>query len=180
MSHDKRLFRIGRLILWFLLGLTVFAFALFLGLPSYQLATASLLLDRALREAQSVTITELVQYFDTSGRELEPRYRVLSSMIPSPEQVEELRRATSGVITIGFPLRQKRCFDPHHRVEIVRADGSFLRLEICFECDNFRFDDGPIQTMPRSWLQRLPTVFGHVGILIRGREEYAKLNPNSA
>jgi len=176
MSRDKRRFSIG---LFFLLGLAVFAFAFFVGLPSYQLASASLSLDRALRGAQSVTINEFVQYFDTSGRDPEPRYRVLSSIIPKPEQVEELRRATNGFITIGSPLSHKRCFDPHHRIEIVRADGSFLRLEICFECDNFRLDEGTIKTMPRSWLQRLPTVFGNVGVLIRGREEYAKLNPNN-
>jgi len=180
MSLDKRRFSIGRLLLGCLLGLAVFAFAFFVGVPSYELASASRSLDRALRGAQSVTINEFVQYFDTSGHDPEPHYRVLSSKIPTPEQVEELRRATSGVITIGFPLSHKRCFDPHHRVEIVRADGTFLRLEICFECDNFRFDEGAIKTMPRSWLQRLPPVFGNVGILIRGREEYAKLNPNNA
>ena len=169
-----------RLLLWFLLGLAVFAFVLFVGLPSYQLASASRSLDRALRGAQSVTITEFVQYFDTSSRDPEPRYRVLSSMIPSPEQVKELQRATSGFITIGFPLSQKRCFDPHHRVEIVSADGTFLRLELSFDCDNFRFDEGTIKAMPRSWLQHLPSFLRSVGSPIRGREEYAKLNPNNA
>ena len=179
MSRDKRRFRVGRLLLWSLLGLVVFAIALFVGVPSYELASASRLLDRGLRGAQSITITELVQYFDTSSRDPEPRYRVLASIIPTPEQVEELRRATSGVITIGLPLSHKRCFDSHHRVEIVRADGTFLRLEISFECDNFRFDDGAIKTMPRSWLQHLPSFLESVGSPIRGREEYAKLNPNN-
>jgi len=163
----------------FVCGIAVLALLLFVALPSYQLASATLSLSRALDGAQSVTVTEFVQYFDTSGRDLERRDRLLSTISPSAEQVREFQRAIGGVITVGSPLSHKRCFDPHHRVDVVRGDGSSVRLDICFQCDNFQLGDGAIETMPRPWLQRLPKFFSSIGLPVRSREEYAKLNPNN-
>jgi hypothetical protein len=147
----------------FVVGLFVFAVILCVGIPSYHLATSSRAVSGALRDARSVTLSEFVQYFDMSGSELARRERVLSTVSASDEQVRQL---------------DKLCFDPHHRIQVVRPDGSDLRLDICFQCDNFRLGDGAIQTLPRPWLPRLAEFFAAAGIPVRAAEEYSKLHPN--
>jgi hypothetical protein len=162
----------------FVVGLFVFAVILCVGIPSYHLATSSRAVSGALRDARSVTLSEFVQYFDMSGSELARRERVLSTVSASDEQVRQLERATAGIVALGFPLAHKLCFDPHHRIQVVRPDGSDLRLDICFQCDNFRLGDGAIQTLPRPWLPRLAEFFAAAGIPVRAAEEYSKLHPN--
>ena len=171
--------RVSRLLALFVVTLLICAVVLAIGVPSYQLVTSSRSVDGALQDARSVTLTEFVQYFDASGGDVARREQVLSSLSASTEQVSHLRRATAGVVAIGFPLAHKLCFDPHHRVEIVRADGSRLRVDICFQCDNFRLGDGAIETLPRSWIPRLTEFFITAGVPVRTAEEYAELRPDN-
>ena len=68
------------------------------------------------------------------------------------------------------------CFEPHHRIEIVRADGSELRFEVCFHCNNFEFGSrGDMRgaTLPSSWRERLTAFFTDAGM--PPREDYSEL-----
>src|SRR4029077_12957866 len=92
-----------------------------------------------------------------------------------PQQVAALRSAT-GAWLAPIPPWQMMCFDPHHRVEIVRADGSTLRFDICFHCQNFTRDEPHAITMPASWRDRLSRFFTSVGM--PPRDDYSALAKN--
>lgn len=169
--------RLGTL---FLIAMFLLFLGLFVGLPSYMISADSSAVSRALRGAHSVTVTEFVSYFDTSGNELVQREIVLHSVTASPDQISQFHRATSGFLDVGFPPTHKRCFDPHHRVEVIRADGITFRFDVCFLCSNASFGDGGIQTIPSAWLPRLEQFFSTLGMPPRTSDEYAKLRPKDA
>ena len=169
--------RIGVL---FLIAFALCALGFFVGLPSYLLASSSRAVSTALHGAQSVTVSELIPYFDTSSNELIERERTLHNVTASPEQISRWRSVTSGFLDASSPLTHKRCFTPHHRVQIVRADGSVSRFDVCFLCNNFRFDGPVIHTIPSAWRSRLERFFTDLGMPPRTEEEYAKLTPKSA
>jgi hypothetical protein len=162
-----------------LIAVAFCGFVFYVGIPSFVLAFASRSVLRSLDGARSVTVSEFVPYLDLSTDGIGQRERVLRSVVASQEEVASFRRATGGFLDFGFPLAHNRCFTPHHRVDVVRADGSIFRFEVCFLCDNVRFD-GPIQTIPRRWLPGLKRFFIDLGMAPRTSEEYAKLTPEGA
>jgi hypothetical protein len=169
--------RIGVL---FLIAIALYVLGLYVAVPSYFLASSSSTVATALRDAQSVTVSELVPYFDTASDELIERERILHTVTASPVQISRFRSATSGFLDAGSPLAHKRCFTPHHRVEIVRTDGSVSRFDVCFLCNNFRFDGPVIHTIPSGWRSRLERFSTDLGMPPRTSDEYAKLGPKSA
>jgi hypothetical protein len=68
------------------------------------------------------------------------------------------------------------CFSPHHRVEVVREDGSLLQFDICFQCDNFTLGEPHAVTMPESWRERLAQLFTSLGM--PPRADYSELVKN--
>src|SRR4051794_17210253 len=85
-------------------------------------------LSNALTNARSVTLIEFER--GLVGPEL-----VFNRLAASPQQIAALHSAT-GWWFAPIPRGRRNCLDPHHRVEIVRADGSTLRLDNCFHCQN--------------------------------------------
>lgn len=87
-------------------------------------------ISKALSGARSVRLVEFQRDF-SSEHEF-----VFQRILASPAQISALRAATveagptDNLVTLC-------AFDPHHRVEIVRADGSEFRLEVCFLCNGF-------------------------------------------
>ena len=103
---------------------------------------ASRRLSSALEGARSV---EFIEYTEQEGDRLK--------IIANPEQIAQLTRATTYWL---IPSRPKPglCFNPHHRVEIVKADGSVFKFAVCFECNGFELNDPPwsnLFVLPDPW-----------------------------
>lgn len=161
-------FSLLRIALILLVLASVATFVFRFVLPSRAAWRYASILSNALQNARSVTLVEFQR--DIVGPEL-----VLSRIPASPEQIAELRAATGAWFAPIPPWRMK-CFDPHHRVEIIRADGSTLRFDICFHCQNFTLGEPHAVTMPDSWHDRLSRFFTSVGM--PPRDDYSALAKN--
>lgn len=107
----------------------------------------------ALREARSVTLVEFVGKTDLARR------------TATSEEISRLRKAISRwwypFFGGGF-----LCYNSHHRIEIVRTDGSALECFVCFECETFITDDATIPTasLPPHIYKPLASFFASVGM----------------
>jgi hypothetical protein len=115
-------------------------------------------LSDALDGARSVTFEEYSASLIKGPRDL-----VHQRIVASPQQIAALRKAIS-----AEPPRDRgdeaRCFMPHHRVIVVRADGSEFRLEVCFMCGNFRMTGVGGGAMPKGWIAPLKEFFTALGM----------------
>jgi hypothetical protein len=107
---------------------------------------ASRRISHALDGARSV---EFVEYAEREG----DRLRIAAT----PEQIAQLRHGTTYWL---IPSRPKPglCFNPHHRIEIVKADGSLFKCTVCFECNVFEITDPPwtnLFVLPDPWNESL-------------------------
>jgi hypothetical protein len=161
-----------------LLGIVavIFAFFAFVVSPSRNQWEQSRILSAALTNARSVTVVEFTpHYFEPeSGTSIHDEI-VFQRIIATEDQIKQLRSSTGGFITFNIIGISAGCFTPHHRVEIVKRDGSILRFYVCFECRKFRFDKGYEQSLPSPWLPRLRQFFTSLGMPPRTDEEYEKL-----
>lgn len=107
----------------------------------------------ALDGAKSVAFIE----FDDTGD--------TSRVAAGPAEIAELLRATNRWIVPSGP-EGSLCFDPHHRVDVVRADGSKFHFIICFECRNFQLDSPrtTIIGLPYPWRKSLTALFRAAGM----------------
>jgi hypothetical protein len=116
----------------------------------------------ALQDPRSVVLTEF------SGQV------VVAKVNCTPDEIERLRRAV-GRHVWPFVPRGPLCFDPHHRIEIVGADGVVTAVEICFLCGNFSFKDtapfGELD-LPPAWTEPLRSFFASVGMAPKTSLEY--------
>ena len=87
---------------------------------------------------------------------------VFSRVPASREQIVALRSAT-GAWMPPIPHRSTACYHPHHRVEIIRADGSEFRFEVCFQCQKFVMGHQGA-TLPQSWRRPLADFFTAAGM----------------
>jgi hypothetical protein len=115
--------------------------------------SASDKISRALDSATSVALVE----FDESGE--------TKRVAAGPKQIGQLRRATTRWL-VPSGSEGALCFDPHHRVDIVKADGSQFHFIICFSCRNFELDSPPtgIIGLPYSWRKSLTALFKSAGL----------------
>lgn len=116
---------------------------------------ASRRLSRALDGARSV---QFVEYSERNGE----RLRVKAGS----EQIGQLRRATTCWL---MPSRPKPglCFNPHHRVEILKSDGSLFQFAVCFQCNGFELNDPPWNNkfvLPDPWNESLARLFKSMGM----------------
>src|ERR1043166_3530254 len=140
------------------------AFVFLVAMPSAEAWQYASTLAAALKNSRSVTFVEFQQ--NIFGPEL-----VFARVPASSEQVTALRAAT-GAWFAPIPQRRALCFEPHHRVEIVRADGSLLRFNICFHCQNFALGEPHAEAMPIAWRDPLARLFTSVGM--PPREDYSE------
>jgi hypothetical protein len=99
----------------------------------------------------------------------------ISRRVATPEEISRLRKATGDWPRPFFP-KAFLCFIPHHRIEIVRADGSEMRSDVCFLCDKFAINDGPpFAPLPPYLAKSLTTFFTSVGMAPKTSDEYAAI-----
>jgi hypothetical protein len=95
------------------------------------------------------------------------------------EDIERLRRVT-GKAARPFYSKGSLCFDPHHNVEIVRADGSAITISICFLCGNILYNDGNKaypHDLPPYVEKPLKAFFASVGMEPKTQQEYDVYKP---
>jgi hypothetical protein len=124
-------------------------------------------LSAALKGARAVSFVEFTRGM-ISGE------LIFSRVTAKADDIARLKTATSPWFAVVPPWKAM-CFTPHHRVEIVREDGSQTRFDICFLCHNFAFDKEPEVSLPNSWQSSLAAFFTSVGMPPRTSEEYQGL-----
>jgi hypothetical protein len=115
--------------------------------------SASDTISHALDGAASVTLVE----FNDTGDTIRAA--------AGPQEIAQLRRATTRWLAPSGP-EGALCFEPHHRVDVVRADGSQFHFIICFECRNFQLDSPRtgIIGLPYPWRKSLTGLFKSAGM----------------
>lgn len=128
-------------------------------------------LSQALRDARSVTFVEFAPV--KSGE------FVLARKTATAEDVARFQNAISPWF-LPYGPRGSCCFHPHHRVEIVRADGTALTFLVCFLCENFMLhpraadaSTGGEVPLPPSWQKSLSSFFVSIGMAPKTAEEYS-------
>lgn len=168
----KILMRIG-LPLAILIALLLFL--LLVALPSSERWSWSRELSAALSDARSVRFVEFTSYRDSDAPKNGSNEVVFQRIEATPEQINGLRSATSRFFVFSYYVVIPGCFSPHHRVEVVRRDGSSFRMEISFNCWAFRFNERHEEPVPLSWLPPLRDFFSHLGMAPLTEAEYQKL-----
>jgi predicted transcriptional regulator len=156
-----------------LIGLLALAFVLFgfVSNPSRNSREVSRQLSAAMNDARAVQFVE----FEGKNHEIETEL-VFRRVFATPQQIDALREAI-GQWYAPHPGRAMACYEPHHRVEVLRTDGTILSLEVCFMCGNYGFGDG-VRSMPEVWRQPLRNVFTDAGMPPRSRAEYEAMAKN--
>lgn len=160
-THRKILTRLTFLLRG-ILGLLLFLLAgTFVGAPTGKLWLQSHTLSAALSDARSVRIVEFTPLSLDPGSESVIRKEVILQRItPSREQIKALRAATGvSPVVLQFSIVEAGCFTPHHRVEVLRRDGSTFRFDVCFECNKFCVNGKSPEPIPASWLSPLRRFF---------------------
>lgn len=127
-------------------------------------------LSNALRNARSVSFEE---FTPTESGPL-----VFARKAATADDISRFRRAASPWF-LPFKPTYALCFEPHHSIKIVRADGTELKFLVCFLCENFWVGtlDGPVGEvpLPPSWDNSLRSFFTSIGMAPKTREEYSEL-----
>ncbi|HEX4630320.1 MAG TPA: hypothetical protein VH188_05095 [Chthoniobacterales bacterium] len=123
-------------------------------------------ISKALRNARSVTLVEFA------------RQSVLARKTATPEDVVRFQHALSPWF-LPYAPPGALCSVPHHRVEIVSADGTELTFFVCFLCGNFYVEPTAIDAstggavdLPPSWEKPLTSFFASIGMRPKSDEEY--------
>lgn len=128
-------------------------------------------LSDALNTAQSVTLVE----FEESS--VDVRQELVFQRVPATtKQIEALKKAT-GPWFAPIPSKSMACFEPHHRVEISKADGTILRFTLCFSCGNFGLGSH-FGSIPEVWFGPLRNIFTDAGMPRRTFAEYETMTKN--
>jgi hypothetical protein len=144
--------------------------------PSSEQWRQSRILSTALRDARSVNLVEFTpHYVDVESGKVIDREVLFQQLTATRAQIEALESATDRFLTFQTMMSMKGCFTPHHRVEIVRTNGTLTNFTLCFKCENFKFDSGDTQPIPAAWLPRLTRFFSAAGMPPRTDEEYHEL-----
>src|SRR2546423_7174820 len=125
-------------------------------------------ISTALKGARTVTLTEYVPG------------KLIARKTATPDEIARLRSAASKWFR-PFRPDVSVCWEPHHSVEIVRADGSEVTVEICFLCGKFGFlsDDESVVPIPPSVNQSLTAFFTSIGMRPKSYEEYLAMEPST-
>ena len=152
--------------------IAIFLFLVLVALPSSERWAWSQTLSSALTDARAVTFVEFTSARDSDAPKGGFREIELQRINATPEQIKRLRAATSRFFVFSYYVVLPSCFTPHHRVEVVRRDGSTFQMDLSFDCWDFRFDHQHEEPLPLSWLPRLRDFFSDLGMPPRTAATY--------
>jgi hypothetical protein len=134
--------------------------ALFVFLDRHTWAT-SRSLSEALQNARSVTLVEYARDIDIIRRPA------------TPGEITRLRNITRKWWRPFLPTSGYLCFDAHHRIEIVSADGSQSSSAISFLCEQFMIENGSTPVpLPRYLKESLTAFFTSARMAPKTYDEY--------
>lgn len=123
--------------------------------------TTSRGLSGALQGAPSVTLVEYARDVDIVRRPA------------TPDEISRLRNITRKWWRPFLPTSGYLCFEAHHRIEIVNADGSESSSAISFLCEQFIIENGsPPVPLPRYLKESLTAFFTSAGMAPKTYDEY--------
>jgi hypothetical protein len=76
-----------------------------------------------------------------------------------PAQRESLLQALPRAKDISDSAQTTCIFVPHHRIEILKSDGSKLVWEICFQCGEHFVEGDRVRILPHGWAHCLKSFF---------------------
>ena len=136
------------------------AFIYLVVIPSQKAWACARILSDAMANARSVSLVEFWR------DERDQTELIFKRAAATPTQMEAILKATGSLIS-PIPDSETKCFWPHHRIEINRSDGSELRFEVCFMCQNFLMEGGQVnefESLPVNWSKNLAKVFTDAGM----------------
>jgi len=85
--------------------------------------------------------------------------QIFQSLELLPAQRDALLHALPKARDISDSVATACVFDPHHGIEIFKADGSRLAWEICFQCGEHFVEGDRVRILPRGWPDSLKSFF---------------------
>lgn len=118
-------------------------------------------LSEALQNARSVTLVEYARSIDINRRPA------------TPDEISRLRNITRKWWRPFLPTSGYLCFEAHHRVEIVNADGSESVSAVSLLCEQFMIEDESTPVpLPRYLKESLTAFFTSAGMAPKTYDEY--------
>jgi hypothetical protein len=117
----------------------------------------------ALHNAHSVRL----EHYQIGWSELGRRETVLGTKDLSSDEFHKVSDAMPLLFEMGDPVLTgtKKCiFDPHHRIIIKDAAGKEDVIRVCFICDQYEVDSGPIHDIPSAWIPTFQSFFTQEGL----------------
>jgi hypothetical protein len=126
-------------------------------------------ISTSLNGARAVTITEYAPG------------RLIARKTATPDEIAHLRTAASQWFR-PFRPDVSGCWEPHHSVEIIQADGSQVTVEICFLCGKFGFlsDNESVVPIPTSVKRSLTVFFTSIGMRPKSYDEYLAMETSTS
>jgi hypothetical protein len=151
-----------------LLGIVAFASLQFSGGSPIQTK-----LRDTIRNAQKVVVVVHSSPWDNPEQEAMKNYKeqIFQTVELLPAQRESLLHALPKAKDISDSTLTACIFDPHHRVEILKSDGSNLVWEICFQCGEHFVAGDRVRIMPRGWPDSLKSFFQSQNLRINAPEK---------
>jgi hypothetical protein len=147
----------GTLVL-LLLAVVLIAVFVFLDRDTW---TTSRRLSEALQSARSVTLVEYAKNIDIIRRPA------------TPDEIRRLRNITRKWWRPFLPTSGYLCFEAHHRIEIVNADGSQSSSAISFLCEQFIIENESTPVpLPRYLKEPLTAFFTSARMAPKTYDEY--------
>jgi hypothetical protein len=140
-----------------LIGVGIFCFAIFVGIPTAQVLCTRFRISSALRSASTVRLEEY------------SFPRILTSRVITPAEYRQITDAVPITLQVGVPGVILRCFQPHHRVVITDTSQRETTFYVCFTCEEFCLSGGDVHLTPSAWRQPLRQLFLRNNIPIRER-----------
>ena len=133
----------------------VFAFTLFVLVPTAFVFRMRFQISAAVRSASSVRLEE-----HSFGN-------VLSTRTLTPAEFQQVNEAVPITLDYGVPGLIALCFIPHHRVIIADATQQQTTFEVCFSCEQVQLSGHFLLPTPSAWRQPLRQLFLRHDIPIR-------------
>jgi hypothetical protein len=127
-------------------------------------------LHEALRDAKRVVVIVHSSQVDSPNAETMKNYKeqVFQSLELLPAQRRSLLRSLPRARDISDSVSTACIFNPHHRIEIFKADGTRLVWEICFICGEHFVEGDHVRILPGGWRASLRSFFESQNIRTEG------------
>ena len=119
---------------------------------------------KALDEASQVRVIEHSSPYDGGSYSSNYSETTFSTLALDDEQKKALRNALNLSLDYSGTIMMMCIFEEHHRIDIIKKDGSTTTLHICFHCGEIMIDDKGQRIMPLGWPSSLSQFISSLGL----------------